>query len=230
MVRGRASGVPWTAVGVADHCHARRSCPLNVDRQFVADLRVTRMSWHVARVWVAALSLASVESSPVEGQLPRAPRDSKRLASPNITCVVAKLADGDSFTCADGREVRLLLIDTPELAQAPWGQMAKRQLETMVRPGTAVRLEVDRMSVDRYQRTLAYVWVDTVMVNEAMVARGWAVVLAYENVRHLDRMKRAECEAQAAKRGFWQAWAFRCRPVDFRARRCGASSWPQRGK
>lgn len=138
--------------------------------------------------------------------------------------MVAKLADGDSFTCTDGRQVRLLLIDTPELAQAPWGQMAKRQLESLVRPGATVRLELDRTSVDRYRRTLAYAWVDTVMVNEAMVANGWAVVLAYENVRHLQRLQRAERTAREAKRGFWQAWAFRCRPVDFRARRCGVSS------
>ncbi|MHB1068355.1 MAG: thermonuclease family protein [Gemmatimonadaceae bacterium] len=137
--------------------------------------------------------------------------------------MVARLSDGDSFRCNDGREVRLLLVDAPEMAQAPWGQMAKRQLEALMRPGITVRLELDRISVDRYHRTLAYVWADSVMVNEAMVAKGWAVVLAYENVRHLDRMKRAERAAQTAKRGFWQAWAFRCRPVDFRARRCGAS-------
>lgn len=118
--------------------------------------------------------------------------------------------------------MRLLLIDTPEMAQAPWGRMAKRQLETLLRPGRTVRLELDRTSVDRYRRTLAYVWVDTLMVNEAMVAGGWAVVLAYENVRHLERLQRAERAARDARRGFWQAWAFRCRPVDFRARRCGA--------
>ena len=180
------------------------------------------MSRRHASVWVLALLLAGWDASSLEGQAQRTPPDAMRPAAPNLTCIVAKLADGDSFTCADGRRVRLLLIDTPEMAQAPWGRMAKRQLETLVRPGTTVRLELDRTSVDRYRRTLAYAWVDTVMVNEAMVARGWAVVLAYENVRHLDRMKHAERVAREAKRGFWQAWAFRCRPVDFRARRCGA--------
>jgi micrococcal nuclease len=175
------------------------------------------------RAWAVAFLLAGLAVSSLEGQLPRTPRDARHPASPNFTCVVAKLADGDSFTCADGRQVRLLLIDTPEMAQAPWGQMAKRQLEALMHPGTTVRLELDRTSVDRYRRTLAYVWADTVMVNEAMLAGGWAVVLAYENVRHLERLQRAERVAQTEKRGFWQTWAFRCRPVDFRARRCGAS-------
>lgn len=181
------------------------------------------MSRRHAFVWVLALSLIALGSSSTKSQTPRTPPDAKRPASPNISCVVAKLSDGDSFTCTDGRQVRLLLIDTPELAQAPWGQMAKRQLESLLRPGSTVRLELDRTSVDRYRRTLAYVWADTVMANEVMVAKGWAVVLAYENVRHLERLQRAERAAQTAKRGFWQAWAFRCRPVDFRARRCGAA-------
>lgn len=174
-----------------------------------------------ARAGMLALSLAGCAASPGEGQAQDNQPNTKHR---DITCVVAKLADGDSFTCADGRQVRLVLIDAPELAQAPWGEMAKRQLATLMRPGATVRLELDRTSVDRYRRTLAYAWVDTVMVNEAMVARGWAVVLAYENVHHLARLRRAERAAQAAKRGFWQAWAFRCRPVAFRARRCGASS------
>lgn len=171
-------------------------------------------------MWALALLCAGLGSTLLAGQTPRAPR----VAPSSITCIVAKLADGDSFTCTDGRQVRLLLIDTPELAQTPWGQMARRQLESLVRPDTKVRLELDRTAVDRYRRTLAYVWVDTVMVNETMVANGWAMVLAYENVRHLERLQRAERSAREAKRGFWQAWAFRCRPVDFRARRCGGSS------
>lgn len=149
-------------------------------------------------------------------------RDARALPSGStLTCVVAKLADGDSFTCADGRKVRLLLMDAPELHQKPWGLMAKRQLESLAAPGTSLRLELDKNPTDRYGRTLAYAWADTLLINEWMVAHGWAVVLAYENVRRLDQLQRAEREAQAAKRGLWQSWAFRCRPADYRAHRCG---------
>lgn len=151
-------------------------------------------------------------------------------AQTSATCVVAKLADGDSLTCADGRKVRLLLMDTPELHQKPWGLMAKRQLETLARPGTALRLELDRNPTDRYGRTLAYAWVGNVLVNEWMVANGWAVVLAYEDVRYLERMQRAERLARSGNKGFWQAWAFRCKPVDYRAHRCGDSPASTRKK
>lgn len=148
--------------------------------------------------------------------------------APAIPCVVKRLADGDSFTCADGRKVRLLLMDAPELAQSPWGRMAKAQLERLATPGTVLRLELDRSPTDRYGRTLAYAYAGNVMLNEWMVANGWAVVLAYENVRYLDRFNRAESTARAAKKGFWQAWAFRCQPKDYRAHRCGDD--PNRGR
>jgi micrococcal nuclease len=167
------------------------------------------------RVVVLALLL----SAPVAGQERPSPRG-QRLLRTASTCVVARLADGDSFRCKDGREIRLLLMDTPELAQKPWGEMAKRKLDSLAGPGTVLRIELDRSSTDRYRRTLAYAWKDSLMLNEWMVANGWAVVLKYENVRYLERMQRAERAAQAAKKGLWQGWAFRCRPVNFRARRC----------
>jgi micrococcal nuclease len=179
-----------------------------------------------------AIALAGCGQAALEGQQNTATgsvaNSAARDGATSIICVVAKLADGDSFTCADGRKVRLLLMDAPELHQAPWGLMAKRQLEELAGPGTTLRLELDRNPADRYGRTLAYAWAGPVMVNEWMVANGWAVVLAYENVRFLTQLQRAERVAQAGKKGFWQAWAFRCRPVDYRAHRCGDA--PAKGK
>ncbi len=177
-----------------------------------------------------ALTIAACGEPAIQSDTATAQTSAVRSTAGNITCVVKKLADGDSFTCADGRKVRLLLMDAPELHQTPWGLMAKRQLESLAGPGTTLRLELDRNPTDRYGRTLAYAWADSVMINEWMVANGWAVVLSYENVRHLDRLQRAERAAQAGKKGFWQAWAFRCRPVDYRAHRCGDAPAPEKRK
>lgn len=187
----------------------------SLERQAAAalDTSVSRGDTRRTAPAVSAMQFAAVPPTIESSALP---------SSSAFTCVVARLSDGDSFTCADGRQVRLLLIDAPEMAQKPWGEMAKRQLASLAGPGTTVRLELDRSPTDRYGRTLAYAWVGSVMINERMVANGWALVLAYENVRYLERMQRAERAAREARKGFWQAWAFRCRPVDFRARRCGA--------
>ena len=38
-------------------------------------------------------------------------------AAQSTPCVVERIADGDTFTCRDGRRVRLIGIDAPELAQ-----------------------------------------------------------------------------------------------------------------
>ncbi len=170
---------------------------------------------------VVPLGVAACGDMSGQRATPAVSQRESRSSATDVQCVVAKLADGDSFTCADGRKVRLLLMDAPELHQKPWGLTAKRQLERVMGPGTSVRLELDHSPTDRYGRTLAYAWVDTLMVNNWMVANGWAVVLAYENVRYLDQMQRSERAAQAARKGFWQGWAFRCRPVDYRAHRCG---------
>lgn len=172
-----------------------------------------------ARQATSTRASATEQASPTSRQ--SRTRQAPVSATAGAPCTILKLADGDSFTCTDGRKVRLLLMDTPELHQTPWGLMAKRQLERLAPLGSTVRLELDANPTDRYGRTLAYAWTDSVMINEWMVANGWAVVLAYENTRHLEQLQRAERAAQAGKRGFWQAWAFRCRPVDYRAHRCG---------
>jgi nuclease-like protein len=84
-------------------------------------------------------------------------------------CIVAHVADGDSFRCADGRQVRLIGVDSPESQQRPYGERARNALLELLRPAAAVRLESDVVPTDRYGRRLAYVWVGPTLVNEAMV-------------------------------------------------------------
>jgi micrococcal nuclease len=140
------------------------------------------------------------------------------------SCTVARLSDGDSLHCVEGAErVRLLLIDAPEMAQAPWGDSAKAALATLLPAGRAVRLEYDLDRRDDYGRLLAYLWLDDGrMVNEAMAEAGYVTLLYYApNGRYRDRIQAAVDAARAAHRGLWATPAFDCLPVDFRAGRCG---------
>ena len=52
--------------------------------------------------------------------------------------------DGDTVVCAGGERVRLLLIDTPELSQAPFGRLARAALLRLLPPGTAARLDLEQ--------------------------------------------------------------------------------------
>jgi micrococcal nuclease len=139
-------------------------------------------------------------------------------------CIVAHVADGDSFRCADGRQVRLIGVDSPESQQRPYGERARKALLQLLRPAAAVRLESDVVPTDRYGRRLAYVWVGPTLVNEAMVRDGWAVLYTVPpNVKYVARLTRAQNEARALGAGLWGQRGFECRPSDFRRNRCVSS-------
>lgn len=128
------------------------------------------------------------------------------------------MIDGDTFICQDGTRVRLLFVDTPEREQ-PGGARATAALEQLVRRGDVLRLESD--GLDRYDRTLAYVWQDTMLVNRSLVEQGYAVFEDYGgDPRCRAALERAEREAQEHGRGLWAEDAFRCRPRAWRAGRC----------
>jgi predicted permease len=72
--------------------------------------------------------------------------------------------------------VRLLLIDTPELDQGPFGEVAKVALEGLLPVGEQVELETDVDTHDQYDRLLAYLYLsDGRMVNEVLLEMGVAV-------------------------------------------------------
>jgi micrococcal nuclease len=136
-------------------------------------------------------------------------------------CRVERVADGDTFYCRDGRKVRLIGIDTPELAQGADGRLAREALRRLLPEGRPVRLELDAAPRDRYGRTLAHVWAGERLVNEAMVRGGWAMLYTVPpNVRYVRRLETAQQEARAAGAGLWKHGGFACPPIEFRRGRC----------
>lgn len=151
------------------------------------------------------------------------PYESTEIGARAPVCTVARVSDGDTVACEDGRRIRLLLIDTPEMSQGPYGAEAKRALEAMLPVGSEARVELDVDPTDRYGRVLAYLYDDGGrMLNEEMARLGYALMLTYPpNVRHVERIAAAVREAREARRGLWSGSAFECTPRDHRARRCG---------
>jgi micrococcal nuclease len=135
--------------------------------------------------------------------------------------VVQRVADGDSFSCRDGRRVRLIGIDAPELAQGESGRRARAALGALAPPGTTVRLERDAASHDRYGRELAHVWTGSQLVNEAMVLEGWAMLYTVPpNVKYAGRLEQAQKKARAAGAGLWRTGGFECAPSAYRRGEC----------
>lgn len=123
--------------------------------------------------------------------------------------VVTSITDGDTFRSGDER-VRLIGIDTPEISGGIecFGREATAALEEMIPPGTTVRLVRDVSEVDRYDRTLAYVYRvdDGLDVNLALVEQGYAVPMTYPpDVARADEFVAASRDARDAGRGLWSA-------------------------
>ena len=181
--------------------------------------RTRRATLLAAATRAALLAVLTLPGAMASAQVP-APRPPPVVGGGKL-CTVERVVDGDNFVCAEGERVRLLLVDTPELAQRPFGDAARDEAARLLPVGAVVRLELDVQTRDRYGRLLAHAWVDSLLVNRELVRRGVAVVAVYPpNVKHLESIRAAADSARAERLGLWSEEAFDCAPADFRASRC----------
>ena len=122
--------------------------------------------------------------------------------------IVSSVTDGDTLRLADGRRVRLLQIDAPELGTGEcYSRAARTALLGLAPVGSRIGLETDPQldQVDRYGRILRYVTRGSVNVNLALVQRGAAAPYFYrsERGRYATRLLAAAHAAKRAKRGLW---------------------------
>lgn len=135
---------------------------------------------------------------------------------PNATVVA--VIDGDTFDVqvAGRRErVRLLGIDTPEIAHPAFGDRAATTAECygdeaaaftagLLPAGTQVRLERDVVGRDHFGRLLAHVHRGEVYVNVELVRRGYAQPLFIApNAVNRDVIVAAASAAEAEDVGLW---------------------------
>jgi micrococcal nuclease len=71
--------------------------------------------------------------------------------------VVAEIIDGDTFKIADGRSVRLLSVNAPNVGETKFREAANLTIK-LIKDKT-VWLEYDRYQDDKFNRILAWVWV-----------------------------------------------------------------------
>lgn len=134
----------------------------------------------------------------------KAPADSVAPAVAHFEAKVTRVIDGDTVVLDDGRHVRYLGINSPELRQR-WGEAAKKLNAELVLDQT-ITLELDRKTQDEYGRTLAYVFVGKVMVNEKLLAEGLAktyFLARQARLRYQERLLQAEARARQDHNGVW---------------------------
>lgn len=139
------------------------------------------------------------------------------------TGLVAAVADGQTLTLADGRQVRLVNILAP-LVGEPFAADARKRLAGLALD-RQIRWSYAGRRMDRYGRLLAYVY-DTAAADGApslqavLVAAGLARVMGQADARDgLAGLLRLEDEARRAGRGLWAGGAYRVRSA-------GGNLWP----
>lgn len=124
---------------------------------------------------------------------------------------VRYVIDGDTLDLSDGRRVRLLGIDAPEMGfdgktAEPFSQEATDWLRERVE-GRLVQLRIDSPKLDRYQRTLAWIFDDKGrLVNRDILLDGRARLLdSFGLPQDLEPdLREAESEARVRQIGLWQ--------------------------
>lgn len=125
---------------------------------------------------------------------------------------VQRVVDGDTLRLSDGRSVRMIGLNTPELGKQgrsdePFAVAARKRLEALVAASDGrVGLRPGKESKDRYGRTLAHLYsADGVNLEAQMLAEGLGFQVAVApNVDLASCQQVAERSARRAGLGVWR--------------------------
>lgn len=116
---------------------------------------------------------------------------------------VTYIDDGDTIYLNDGRDIRYIGIDTPEIGEPYYTEATNRNKELVF--GKEVLIEYDQQKIDPYGRLLAYVFVNDDLVNLKLVEEGYArAKIFFPDKKYSQLLQEAEKKAQARKIGIWQ--------------------------
>ena len=127
-----------------------------------------------------------------------------------IKVELEKCIDGDTISIKNNEiisKVRFLAIDAPEIdKEEPYSIEAKEFLCNKIKEGKNLYLEFDDKSdkVDKYDRTLAWVWIDNTLLQTEIVKNGYAkVAYLYNEYKYASELINFQNYAQENKLNIW---------------------------
>lgn len=130
------------------------------------------------------------------------------------TVSLAKCTDGDTAHFNINGEdivVRLLAVDTPETVKPntpvqPYGKEASEYTCNALTNASEIRLEYETGNrTDKYNRLLAWVFVDDQLLQSMLIEKGLAKVdYIYGDYKYTNRLYVAEENAKSKRVGMWQ--------------------------
>ena len=143
-----------------------------------------------------------------------------RQLKPVESVKIAKVLDGDTVRLSDGRRIRFVGINTPEVAhpprpEEPVAMEAKHELEALLRD-TPIYLQVGNPAQDHYGRTLGHLFDGdghNIIAELLKEGAGFQVAIP-PNMAYVDCYAAAQAEARAHHLGVWGNPYFRPIPAD----------------
>lgn len=145
------------------------------------------------------------------------PKKAFKLKPPEINALdkyeVVSVLDGDTFEVKIGKsfwKVRMIGIDTPETVDPKkpvqcFGKEASENTKKLLY-GKFVKLDLDETQdvLDKFNRLLAYVYVDDIFLNKYLIENGFAREYTYSKKYEMQKeFRKVEKEARGDSRGLW---------------------------
>ncbi len=103
-----------------------------------------------------------------------------------------RVIDGDTFEIVNNENsnseiIRLICVDTPEKGKKGYEE-ATDFLSSLI-PETITDIELEREGKDKYNRTLAWVYINSLLINQAIIDSELGVIFEY-NTTNCSRLER----------------------------------------
>lgn len=139
------------------------------------------------------------------------PEPSCSIGSSDETVEINHIIDGDTVILKDGRHVRLIGIDTPEIGRDgrksdAGAESARSYLVSLVQGNKNILLKFDTQRLDRYKRTLAHLFLpDGQNIQAILLAEGLATPLTIPpNLKFLNCYLYHSNHAVVSQQGLWR--------------------------
>ena len=117
----------------------------------------------------------------------------------NSSVVISRVVDGDTLVAEKGYYIRLAGIDAPEYPAGCLSTEAKEKLEQLV---LGQKLSLQEIKKDHFGRTLGFLFLDNVLINQILVEEGLAQAEG-DNLAYSSSLSEAEQKAKTLQRGIW---------------------------
>lgn len=124
--------------------------------------------------------------------------------------LLSKCIDGDTAKFLIDEEIvtfRFLAIDTPEINKKDtYGDIASKYTCDKLNNAKDIKIEYDEKSSvqDKYGRSLAWIWVDNILLQDELVKNGLAkVAYLYGEYSYVEQLKNSELIAKQKELNIW---------------------------